>query len=277
MTRDNGLEAVSYTPLTALASSSADAVLEVLRQAGVAAYVVTAGRGTVNRLVLWVDSGATARARDVLDRREPTRSHRHDSRGSTDGPGEPDAANHTRADVSGEVPPAEQVDEDAAWRAIVAAFDTPPTDAVVRWPEAENLADVPSDDSGNVPGESRVLRRINPRTPRDEPPDNEGGGGDVSQSGGPAAELDGARAGEDHYVPPPPPPLPRPDPVTRWAWLGLLGGPLFLFVTALLGQQLADWLVLAALGAFVVGFVTLVVRMKDRPPSDSGGDDGAVV
>jgi hypothetical protein len=31
------------------------------------------------------------------------------------------------------------------------------------------------------------------------------------------------------------------------------------------------------LGGFVGGFVTLVARMKERPPTDSGWDDGAVV
>jgi hypothetical protein len=29
--------------------------------------------------------------------------------------------------------------------------------------------------------------------------------------------------------------------------------------------------------AFMAGFVTLVARMKDRPPNDTGPDDGAVV
>ena len=33
----------------------------------------------------------------------------------------------------------------------------------------------------------------------------------------------------------------------------------------------------AALVAFVAGFLTLVVRMKDRPPVDDTPDDGAVV
>ena len=32
-----------------------------------------------------------------------------------------------------------------------------------------------------------------------------------------------------------------------------------------------------AVAAFIGGFVALVVRMGDGPPSDSGWDDGAVI
>jgi hypothetical protein len=41
---------------------------------------------------------------------------------------------------------------------------------------------------------------------------------------------------------------------------------------------MANWMAVLAIAAFVGGFVTLVARMKDRPPSDdTGPDDGAVV
>jgi hypothetical protein len=65
--------------------------------------------------------------------------------------------------------------------------------------------------------------------------------------------------------------------VSRWAWAGLLGGPVFLFGAALSGAELPEWMAFGAVAAFVAGFVTLVARMKDRPPRDSDGDDGAVV
>jgi hypothetical protein len=48
-------------------------------------------------------------------------------------------------------------------------------------------------------------------------------------------------------------------------------------VATLLGLPVAGWVGLLALAAFMAGFVTLVARMKDRPPTDSGPDDGAVV
>jgi hypothetical protein len=82
---------------------------------------------------------------------------------------------------------------------------------------------------------------------------------------------------DDHYVPPVPPPLPRLDPVTKGAWVALFGGPLYLLVAVMASWQVADWAAFCAVAAFVGGFATLVVRMGDRPPRDSGPDDGAVV
>jgi hypothetical protein len=57
----------------------------------------------------------------------------------------------------------------------------------------------------------------------------------------------------------------------------LLGGPALLLLATILGWQLTEAIVFVAVGAFVAGFATLVVRMKDRPPTDLGGDDGAVL
>ena len=82
---------------------------------------------------------------------------------------------------------------------------------------------------------------------------------------------------DDHFVPPVPPPLPRLDPVTKGAWTALFGGPLYLLVAVMASWQVPDWAAFCAVAAFVGGFATLVVRMGDRPPRDSGPDDGAVV
>ena len=92
--------------------------------------------------------------------------------------------------------------------------------------------------------------------------------GDPPASGG---------AEEERYVPPPPPPLPRADAVTVAAWAALLGGPALVIVMTLAGLSVARSVAVLALVAFVGGFVTLVARMQDRPPTDSGPDDGAVV
>jgi hypothetical protein len=82
---------------------------------------------------------------------------------------------------------------------------------------------------------------------------------------------------DDHFVPPVPPPLPRLDPVTKGAWAALFGGPLYLLIAVTANWQVPDWAAFCAVAAFVGGFATLVVRMGDRPPRDSGPDDGAVV
>jgi len=82
---------------------------------------------------------------------------------------------------------------------------------------------------------------------------------------------------DDHFVPPVPPPLPRLDPVSKGAWVALFGGPLYLLIAVMASWQVPDWAAFCAVAAFVGGFAALVVRMSDRPPRDSGPDDGAVV
>jgi hypothetical protein len=61
------------------------------------------------------------------------------------------------------------------------------------------------------------------------------------------------------------------------AWVSLLGGPALVIIMTLTGLTVARGVAVLALVAFVGGFVTLVARMRDRPPTDSGPDDGAVV
>ncbi len=80
---------------------------------------------------------------------------------------------------------------------------------------------------------------------------------------------------DEHYEPPEPPPLPRGDTLSRAAWAGVLGGPAVLLLAAVVGGTLPSWMVVAALAAFVAGFVTLVARMPAE--RDDDGDDGAVV
>lgn len=134
------------------------------------------------------------------------------------------------------------VAEDVAWAGIVADFDRVPADAVPRWPVSED---------------------VEPGTPA--PPE-------VSRVPPPVPRSD-----EDHFEPPPPPPLPTFDTVSRFAWAGALGGPAVLLLATLAGIPVAGWVGGLAVAAFMAGFVTLVARMKDAPPTDTGPDDGAVV
>jgi hypothetical protein len=107
---------------------------------------------------------------------------------------------------------------------------------------------------GVVPGPPQV-RIIRPATPLPPPPPDE----------------------DEHFVPPPPPPLPKLDPVSKGAWVALFGGPAYLLVAVLVHWQIPSILAFIAVAAFVGGFATLVMRMDDKPPDDSGSDDGAVV
>lgn len=152
----------------------------------------------------------------------------------------------------------EEVAAEIAWAGIVADFEREPTDQVPRWPASEDV-----DDSAapRTSGFEELREGVtSPLAP--EPP---------------ARRRRRDDDGEDHFEPPPPPPLPSVDPITRLAWAGALGGPGVLVLAALGGVPLSGWVGLLALLAFMAGFVTLVARMKERPPTDSGPDDGAVV
>ena len=79
---------------------------------------------------------------------------------------------------------------------------------------------------------------------------------------------------EERYIPPDPPPLPRGDLISRLAWAGALGGPIFLLVAVIAWRTAPQLLLMLAIVAFVAGFVTLVARMPQHRDDDG---DGAVV
>ncbi|MFJ4341428.1 hypothetical protein [Streptomyces sp. NPDC088915] len=110
---------------------------------------------------------------------------------------------------------------------------------------------------------------VRPAGPRDHSPaePEEGSGG-----------ADGSDEG--HFVPPEPPPLPEADATARFAWLGVIGGPVLLLVAVLLQWDMTWWLTTLCVGGFLGGFATLVARMKHDDDDDDGFDDpgrGAVV
>lgn len=111
---------------------------------------------------------------------------------------------------------------------------------------------------------------------RDRRPD--AGDDPAGRSGGRHA-FDPAQDGEDlddeRFVPPEPPPLHRGDFFTTFAWVCVLGGPLLLLFAALAWRDIPGELILAAVVAFIGGFVTLVARMPGDVTDDP--DDGAVV
>ncbi len=75
-------------------------------------------------------------------------------------------------------------------------------------------------------------------------------------------------------------PLPEADATAKFAWLGVIGGPVLLLVTVLLQWDMTWWLTTLCVGGFLGGFATLVARMKHDDDEDDGFDDpgrGAVV
>jgi hypothetical protein len=151
---------------------------------------------------------------------------------------------------------ADEVAVESAWAGIVADFERTSQGPVPPWPASEDV----DDDEGDPPVRGGLEAG---RTPERTSPPYDTSVHRVED--------------HDHFEPPPPPPLPSVDPVTRFAWAGALGGPAVLLLAALAGLPLAGWVGALAVAAFMAGFVTLVARMKERPPTDSGPDDGAVV
>jgi hypothetical protein len=93
----------------------------------------------------------------------------------------------------------------------------------------------------------------------------------------PASPVPPVPAEDEDFVPPVPPPLPSLDPVAKGAWAALFGGPGYLLLATMVGWAIPGWAAFLAVAAFVGGFATLVIRMGEKPPRDSGPDDGAVL
>ena len=270
--RENGLRAAAYVAVLDLHPQVADVMLEALAAEGVAAYAapVASNRGLMlpsqfptgplDRL--FVDREAYDTARRVLDEHLPSARAELEpapvEAGARAGAGDEPAGE--TAETTEPVEPNREPVDDETWSKIVATFhggalDRPPVDQAAAtappaapppgWPVAEDLDDDGADDD-------RPLRASSPPAPSRTPAD------------------------EDRYVPPPPPPLPVADQTTRLAWAGVVGGPTLFILALLLDWELASWAQLAGVAGLVVGFVTLVARMRDGPPDDDP-DHGAVV
>jgi hypothetical protein len=235
--RDNGLQAASWVLLADLDPRVADAALEALRRAGVAAYTnphpgirkpyldVSPNPQPTDRL--YVDAAARERAHQVLA-------------GLQEGT-DPGSEGLDPADI------------DAEFARIVAELDSEGTsgaDGVARTPWPSTPAAPTATTGWEIVGSAR---------------------NDLPEAPAPSASLE-----DEHFVPPPPPPVPRGDALSRFAWLGLLGAPLVGLVCVLFGWTLEGWQALLLAGAFVAGFVTLVVRMGNGDVDDDP-QGGAVV
>jgi hypothetical protein len=179
--------------------------------------------------------------------------------------------------------------EESAWHDLISNFTAEPDPAGGEppWPERENLATPshagPATDSGPDTDPDLKLDLTD-----NGDPDLDAGPRPGAQSGqwssqpriirpaSPAPPPPPARD-EGDFVPPVPPPLPALDPVAKGAWAALFGGPAYLLIATMAGWAVPGWGAFLAVAAFVAGFATLVIRMGDRPPRDSGPDDGAVL
>ena len=300
--RDNGLPSSEWGALVDLDPRLSEALLSSLADAGVAAYVEPAGgQHAITRASqlparpldrLWVDPVRADAARAVvfaevsdlttlLAEQEPgatahglvqpvPRSGTHRVLTPPELPGPPAPAPPAASSPSGSPPAASPdpaatpgpTDPDAAWRAIVEGFDREADHPVPPWPVSEDV------DARRRPPASRPERSGEPRRRRADD-------ADALPSWVEPEALDD----EGHYEPPPPPPVPRLAPRKLAAVVGVLFGLALLFRPSLVGpfQLSPAGVFLVGLTSVLGGAATLVLLMRDAPPTDSGPDDGAVV
>ncbi|MFE0804425.1 hypothetical protein [Streptomyces sp. NPDC058812] len=191
------------------------------------------------------------------------------------------AADHAAPEEQG-VP----IDEDAAWAAIVAGYGDEPPDPPGAKPfkSVEDLALLEPETNDDKPEPDR------PAADRPAPTRPLGGSVAFAPGVGPRdhtlAEPSDDDLGEDgdigedeegHFVPPEPPPLPEGDATAKFAWLGVLGGPVLLLLAVVLGWDMTWWLQTLSIGGFLGGFATLVMRMRTGDEDDDDPGRGAVV
>ncbi|MFJ1805544.1 MULTISPECIES: hypothetical protein [unclassified Streptomyces] len=177
-------------------------------------------------------------------------------------------------------------DEDAAWAAIVAGYGEEPADPPGAKPfkSVEDLALLevePNDDGSGTesakepakdPGEEKK-----PAKPLGSSVAFAPGVGPRDHTAPEPTEEDFDADDEGHFVPPEPPPLPDADTTSKFAWLGVIGGPLLLLIAVLLGWEMTWWLSTVGIGGFLGGFATLVMRMRTDDEEDGDPGRGAVV
>jgi hypothetical protein len=219
-------------------------------------------------------------------------------------------------DIGGEVS-----GDEAAWRDLIARFDSPATQTAeaAPWPASEDLPDRGAGDEAARPDRASADRsEADGREPGGHGPGGrEAGGSEHSgrEADGEPADREASRAAPENgghdragpatdYLPPEgmriirftgdpraysppeepdegyvPEPLPPPGSMDAWskaAWVALICGPGYLLLGTILHWSISGSEALIAIAAFIAGFVTLVVKMGDRPPRDDD-DDGAVV
>jgi hypothetical protein len=252
--RDNGLDAPLWSPLRDVDPRVGEHLLDLLRDAGIAAYLEPAADvSPYTRTVhlpsppsdrLFVDRARTAEARGLVERNADEHARLR-----------PPVRRQLRADL----------DEEAEWRRIVAVLEAEQRTSVEAGDGAAEAGSAEAgggetggtDPGDRAPAEAQVQPAPEPAPPPPPAP----------------VEPDPLEA-EEHFEPPPPPPLRAPSPASLYALLLIAAGALLVFVPQLIGLS-GDLAVVLGVGGVAAGVAVLVSRMRDRSVDD--GDDGAVV
>jgi hypothetical protein len=78
----------------------------------------------------------------------------------------------------------------------------------------------------------------------------------------------------EEFVPEEPPSLAGTDPLTMLAWLGAVGGPVALLLSAMFWRTAPLLAIVGIVAVFVLGTVYLIMKL---PEEKNGDDDGARV
>lgn len=186
--RDNGLRCAGYAAIGDLDPRIAEAMLDALRDHGVAAYTTpTPGtRGGFHEVQLpaeltnrlFVDSAKVEQARKVVNIERAEGAERQPQQ----------AAGR----------PGDDTDIDTAWQQLLVSLQTPTTEVTPSWPSSENIP-------AGTEGLSADLASI-----------------DMTN------QFDMTDLEDEHFVPPPAPPLPKLRPVTIGSLAAIIGGILVL-------------------------------------------------
>ena len=168
-------------------------------------------------------------------------------------------------------------DEEAAWAAIVAGYGEEPKDPPGSKPfkSIEDLALL--EPETNDASEGEAPKQEKPKKPLGGSVSFAPGVGPRDYTAAEPSEDDFDEDDEGHFVPPEPPPLPTADATAKFAWLGVIGGPILLLLAVLLSWDMTWWLATLGIGGFLGGFATLVMRMKTDDEDDDDPGRGAVV
>ena len=115
-------------------------------------------------------------------------------------------------------------------------------------------------------------------TPPAEPSaaERHGAGRDTHGAGAPAEGPRDYETDDDggEFVPEEPPSLAGTEPLTMLAWLGAVGGPVALLLSAMFWRSAPLLAIIGIVAAFVLGTVYLIMKL---PQEKDGDDDGARV
>jgi hypothetical protein len=291
--RDNGLGAERYIPLLDVDPRVGEHLLDVLRLAGVPAYLEPSidldpsTRATslpsppTDRL--WVDRDRRETARDIVTA-ETAAAQPDPDRGSRPGRG---AAGRAGQPENGPSHGLTDPDEERAWRDIVARYDRDLPAGVEPgwlppWPVAEDLDRSAGDPTDRHPGPAEGdlrpapgRRRRQPRRAEEPPshPADEAEPPDIEPPDIEPPHIEPADI-EEHYIPPTPPPIPRLSKQAVLALVLIAAGALLLLAPQVLGLSAQAGIALGVVALVSAGTLLVLRLREDRY---DGPDDGAVL